>query len=65
MLQNGRLHFVRTEMFLANSLAEIKPDSHHITPYTGFKGDVTRNDSQRRFLAQRDVATTLLGHCFE
>ena len=41
MLQNGRLHFVRTEMFLANSLAEIKPESHHVTPYTGFKGDVT------------------------
>ena len=65
MLQNGRLHFVRTEMFLANSLAEIKPESHHVTPYTGFKGDVTRGDSQRRFLAQRDVTTTLLRHCFQ
>ena len=46
-------------------LAEIKPESHHVTPYTGFKGDVTRDDSQRRFLAQRSVATTLLRHCFE
>ena len=28
------------------------------------KGDVTRDDSQRRFLAQHNVAT-LLRHCFE
>ena len=28
-----------------------------------FKGDVTRDDSQRRFLAQQSVAT-LLRHCF-
>ena len=28
------------------------------------KGDVTRDDSQRRFLAQHGV-TTLLRHCFE
>ena len=28
------------------------------------KGDVTRDDSQRRFLAQHSVAT-LLRHCFE
>ena len=39
--------------------------SHHVTPCTGFKGDVTRDDSQGRFLAQRSVATTLLRHCFE
>ena len=30
----------------------------------GNKGDVTRDDSQRRFLAQHSVAT-LLRHCFE
>ena len=29
-----------------------------------FKGDVTRNDSKRRFLAQHSI-TTLLRHCFE
>ena len=28
------------------------------------KGDVTRDDSQRRFLAQHSIAT-LLRHCFE
>ena len=28
-----------------------------------FKGDVTRNDSQRRFLAQHSI-TTLLRRCF-
>ena len=28
------------------------------------KGDVTRDDSQRRFLARHSVAT-LLRHCFE
>ena len=28
------------------------------------KGDVTRDDSQRRFLAQ-DIIPTLLRHCFE
>ena len=31
---------------------------------TRLKGDVTRNDSQRRFLAQHSVAT-LLRYCFE
>ena len=32
---------------------------------SGFlQGDVTRDDSQRRFLAQQSVAT-LLRHCFE
>ena len=31
---------------------------------TRTKGDVTREDSQRRFLAQHSVAT-LLRHCFE
>jgi len=30
----------------------------------GLKGDVTRDDSQRRFLAQHSVAT-LYRHCFE
>ena len=29
------------------------------------KGDVTRDNSQRRFLAQDGVATSLLRHCFE
>ena len=32
--------------------------------FSGSKGDVTRDDSKCRFLAQRSI-TTLLRHCFQ
>ena len=46
------------------NISSIKRVTRKLKEVSRFKGDVTRNDSQRRFLAQHSI-TTFLRHCFE
>ena len=46
------------------NISSIKRVTRKLKEVSRFKGDVTRNDSERRFLAQHSI-TILLRHCFE
>ena len=59
--QIQRVQIVQTKLFRIPELGFPYMGCHNVE---FSQGDVTRDDSQRRFLAQHSVAT-LLRHCFE